>query len=125
MTRRRQLPILTLLAAALFLRVLVPAGWMPTPAHGAFAIEPCPAADPQPMVMDGHADRTGKGHKDHLGGDACFSALQIAFAPVDQPPINLEPLVTAAPATDASPVTVRATGPPAPPPPSTGPPAIA
>ena len=38
MIRRRQFPILALLAAALFLRALVPAGWMPAPAHGVFAI---------------------------------------------------------------------------------------
>lgn len=128
MMRRPHFPILALLAAALFLRALVPAGWMPAPAHGVFAIEPCPSADPQPMVMEGHGARTGDhggAHKDHLGGDACFSSLQIGFAAVDQPSIQLAPPVAGAPATDASPVTLRATGPPAPPPPSTGPPAIA
>ena len=52
MTRRPHLSILILLAAALFLRALVPTGWMPAPERGAFAIQPCPAAEFAPVRAD-------------------------------------------------------------------------
>jgi hypothetical protein len=127
--RQPRLPILLALAFALFLRALVPAGWMPTPSGGAFAIEPCPAAAPEPMVMAGQhgampADH-GSPHKEHHGGDACFSALLIGFAPVDQPSLLPARPIAAAVLAGISASPVLATGPPALPPPATGPPALA
>jgi hypothetical protein len=95
-----------------------------------FAIEPCPATDGQPMVHMAdhhgamHADH-GSSHKGHQGGDACFSALLIGFAPVDQPvlvPANVG--AGLAPA-NLSAAPAFKTGPPALPPPATGPPALA
>jgi hypothetical protein len=129
MSRQPRLPILLALACALFLRALVPAGWMPAADAGVFAIEPCPAAEAQPMVRmaDHHgampADHSS--HKEHHAGDACFSALLIGFAPVDQPALlPVRAMVAEAPGgISASPV--LATGPPALPPPATGPPALA
>jgi len=129
MPRQPRPLILIALACALFLRVLVPAGWMPASSGGPFAIEPCPAAAPQPMVhMAGHhgampADHGSSDH--HQGGDACFSALLVGFAPVDRPAIAPSPaIVTPAPVCFSA-TSVLTTGPPAPPPPSTGPPALA
>jgi len=124
---RHTLPLL-LLACALFLRALVPAGWMPAESGGLFSIEPCPAASPQ-LVM--HMDDNGHMPGDHGSShgkqhsDGCFSALLIGFAPVDQPASFMpRAALTETPATfSASHFLAR--GPPALPPPSTGPPAIA
>ena len=41
MPRQPRLLTMILLACALFLRVAVPAGWMPSTSGGALAIEPC------------------------------------------------------------------------------------
>jgi len=130
MFRQPRLPILLALACALFLRALVPAGWMPAPSGGAFAIEPCPATEPAPMVqMADHYGAMpsdhGSPHKDHHGGDACFSALLVGFAPVDQPALLPAAALAAAAPANASSFPFLATGPPALPPPSTGPPAVA
>jgi hypothetical protein len=125
-----RLPILLALACALFLRALVPAGWMPAAVGGPFAIEPCPAVAPQPMVhMGGHHGvmpaNHGSSHKEHQGGDACFSALLVGFAPLDGPAIlPSRSIVTPAPVRFSA-TPFLATGPPAPPPPSTGPPVLA
>jgi len=129
MPRQPRLPILLALACALFLRALVPAGWMPAPSDGAFSIMPCPAADPQPMVqMDSYhgamADH-GSSHHQREAGDGCFSALLIGFAPVDRTPLLPARLETAATPAVVFPSAVPATGPPASPPPATGPPALA
>jgi hypothetical protein len=130
MVRRPHLPTLMALACALLLRALVPAGWMPAAGGGPFAIEPCPAAQPQPMVhmAAGHSTMpTGHDspHKEHQGGDACFSALLVGFAPVDQPAPLPAPMLSAAAPGSPPAAAFFATGPPALPPPSTGPPAIA
>lgn len=130
MPRQPRLPILLTLVCALFLRVLVPAGWMPAPNGGAFAIEPCPAASPQPMVgmTSDHGGMPldhGSSHKEHQGGDACFSALLIGFAPVDQPTLLSAHAIIAEPPAGFFAAPAFKTGPPAPPPPSTGPPALA
>jgi hypothetical protein len=130
MARQRQALTLCLLACALFLRLLVPAGWMPASSGGAFAIEPCPAAAPRAMVhMAGHHGAmpgdNGSSHKDHQGGDACFSALLIGFASASQPALVPAPTIVAAAPLSFFAAPVLARGPPALPPPSTGPPLIA
>jgi len=128
MHRQPRLPILLALACALFLRALVPAGWMPAASGGPFAIQPCPAAEPAPVMhMAGHhgampADH-GSSHQQHRGGDACFSALLIGFAPVDQPLMPTRPGAAVA-QPGFSPTQTLAIGPPALPPPATGPPAL-
>ena len=130
MFRQPRLPILLALACALFLRALVPAGWMPAPSGDAFAIEPCPAAEGQPMVQmaDHHGAMSadhGSSHKGHQGGDACFSALLIGFAPVDQPALIPAGFTRDSPRASFSAAPAFKTGPPALPPPATGPPALA
>jgi hypothetical protein len=123
MTRRPQLPILMLLAAALFLRALVPAGWMPAPGGGSFAIQPCPAADFAPPDR-GASHHHRSSHGDH-SGDCAFAPLHAGAAPLHQPPLIEAPAPTTAKPLDRILIAAFPTGPPAPPPPSTGPPSIA
>jgi hypothetical protein len=123
MFRQPRALTLLVLACALFLRVWVPAGWMPAPNAGAFAIEPCAGAEPMPMM---HGDPAHHGqHKNQHDGDCAFAphhagAAQTALAPVLQ-----APLVAAAALPDHFAAPSFSTGPPAPPPPATGPPALA
>lgn len=128
MHRQPRLPILVALACALFLRALVPAGWMPA-STGVFSIMPCPAADPQPMVQMAHQHDAmgdhGSSHHQHLGGDQCFSALLVGFAPVDHSPVVMARMEGIAAPIAIFPPAALTTGPPAPPPPATGPPALA
>jgi len=62
MSRQPRLLTMIVLACALFLRVLVPAGWMPAPKNGAFAIELCSAAAPAQAI-----EHAGKGHHGSKG----------------------------------------------------------
>ena len=124
MMRQPRFLSLTLLACALFLRVWVPAGWMPAASGGGLAIAPCAAAGP--MVM-AEADPThhDPSHKAPHDGDCAFAphhagAAQAAIiAPV------VAPALAAAPVPEHFAAPLFATGPPAPPPPATGPPLLA
>jgi hypothetical protein len=121
---RPRLPVLLVLVSVLFLRALVPAGWMPVAGAGAFAIAPCPAADAAPMVMAaGFAFKQHHGTgRDQHASDCAFAPFHSAFAAAPGP--------SALPASFAAPdillsfsgSSALATGPPALPPPSTGPP---
>jgi hypothetical protein len=121
-----RLPILVAVACTLFLRAMVPAGWMPA-ASGAFAIEPCPAAKPSQVIQAGshHHGKHDRSHKDSQSGDCGFAPLGNAYAHNDvaaaAPPAIL--ISGAVPQSLAAPS--LKTGPPALPPPSTGPPSIA
>jgi len=127
MHRAQRLSLLLTLFCALFLRVAVPVRWMPEPQAGAFAIVPCPAADAQPMAMPtgSHSAGDHAPHKDQHSGDCSFSPFHAGFtsaaalAPIPPAVVN-----AANPRAHVS-LPVRATGPPAPPPPSTGPPVLA
>ena len=123
MIRRPQFPILALLAAALFLRALVPAGWMPAPEHGVFAIAPCPAADDG---LAGHAAGHHHGsHKAQHDGDCSFAPLHAGFAMTDAAPVAIADAAATKPPLSHPEIAAFPTGPLAPPPPATGPPAIA
>jgi|SRR5215218_1354648 len=127
MPRRPRLLTMLVLACALFLRVAVPAGWMPSPANGAFAIAPCVSAAP---ALAHAAEHGGKGSQHDSKGknhasECSFAPLQAGFAAVaDSAPV---PAALTPASTVPQQVAARmfARGPPAPPPPSTGPPAIA
>jgi hypothetical protein len=111
------------MACALFLRVWVPAGWMPAPAGGAFAIAPCTASAPAPLS---HASsHHGSSHKNQHEGDCAFAPLQSALAKAEAPALvpvrSLPPIMLGENKT----APFFATGPPAPPPPATGPPTSA
>lgn len=129
MPQSRRLPILLAIACALFLRSLVPAGWMPASSGGAFAIEPCPAAASAPLThMAGH--HHGKAHHDtghgaSHNGDCAFSPFSIAFASADAPVTLTTSIAVDKTAFALHRADDLKTGPPALPPPSTGPPAIA
>jgi hypothetical protein len=127
MSRQPRLPILLALACALFLRALVPAGWMPSPNGGAFAIELCPAAEPAPMAHAAghHQGKHDPSHKAQHDGDCAFSPLLAGFTPADLPSELPSPSLAAdAPITRTAAPALK-TGPPALPPPATGPPALA
>jgi hypothetical protein len=123
MIRLRQFPILAFLAAALFLRALVPAGWMPAPEHGVFAIAPCPAAD-DGLASQGSSHHHGPQKAQH-DGDCAFAPLLAGFAMTDAAPALIATAATAELPLSHREIAAFPTGPPAPPPPATGPPAIA
>ena len=126
MPRERHQLTFILLACALAVRMLVPAGWMPVQGHGPLAIEPCPSADASPMIaMAHHHDAGHHSHKAQHDSDCAFAPLTTGFAASDTPVA----LLAQRPVTEAR-LEVQAklffaTGPPALPPPATGPPAIA
>ncbi|MFL6758995.1 hypothetical protein [Sphingomonas sp.] len=124
MTRRLHLPILTLLAAALFLRAIVPVGWMPAPQRGVFAIEPCPSAETAPIMLMAHG--SSGHHHDHgsIGSD-CFASM-LAGAGLPDDAIQIAAPAPARVVLSAAFTPARLIrGPPGVPPPSTGPPTIA
>jgi len=124
MMRRPRFPILALLATALFLRMLIPAGWMPAPEHGVFAIAPCPAAADD--GVSGHAAAHHHGsHKAQHDGDCAFAPLHAGFATTDHAPALIAAAATAEPPLSHPEIASFPTGPPATTPPATGPPAIA
>lgn len=120
MSRRPRVPTILLLACALFLRLWVPAGWMPAANGAAFAIQPCAAAPAMPMAHHG-----SPAHKDAHDGDCAFAPHHGGIAQLSVPPAP--PMVAAhsAPPPQAGLLVPFATGPPSLPPPSTGPPALA
>jgi hypothetical protein len=124
MPRQPRLLTMFVLSCALFLRVAVPAGWMPSTSGGAFAIEPCVAAAPAMAGHEGsHHGSTGKAQH---AGECSFAPFQAGFAAN----AHLAALPVPAPVDAALPQQHPAErpfarGPPAPPPPATGPPAIA
>ena len=116
-----------ILACALFLKALVPTGWMPAPEQGAFAIQRCPAADPVPtmqMHLRTHADHDAH-HKGQHDSECSFSPLLAGFATADLPALIQPPLAGSAASISLPSALDRKTGPPAPPPPATGPPLTA
>ena len=113
------------LTCALFLRVWVPAGWMPASTGGVFAIELCSGDAPAPMAMHGKASHHDGSHKAQHDGDCAFSPLHAGLATATHAPVILGPSLAAVALRDHAPSAYLATGPPAPPPPATGPPAIA
>lgn len=128
---------LVLLGLALFLRVLVPSGWMPA-SDGSFTIMLCPADGPVPapeaaMAHHGgeHAHAMDQTHGSPDQHDSAQIDPDCAFAPLggalSAPPLlaQLDPATSpaAAPALPAY-TTSIGRGLAAPPPPSTGPPAL-
>jgi hypothetical protein len=121
MMRRAHLPILTLLAAALFLRALIPVGWMPVEGSASFSIQPCPAADLS--APGGHHHHPSQ-HGQH-DGDCAFAPFHAGFAPAsDFPALQVPEPASAKPSAHFL-ISAFPTGPPAPPPPARGPPTIA
>jgi hypothetical protein len=115
--------LLALVAATLFLRLLVPVGYMLGAVGGVPALVPCPQFDAAsaPMPHHGHSHTPAS----HAEPQCPFAALS---APV-LPPVDSPAIAQAAPSYDlpVEPLTVAllAPRPASPPPPATGPPAAA
>lgn len=138
--RVRSSPVGLLLACALLLRALIPAGWMPAAgqgltieicADGAGGADPAFAAAAQRQFREAlgpAADRQGDGHgADHPGkSEPCaFAGLAFAWTGAGEGPM-LPPPAAEDPAPRAVPQAVSVgRGLAAPPPPSTGPPLTA
>ncbi len=122
---------LLLLCLAMFMRLLVPAGWMPVEtASGGLAITLCSGSGPMPMTIAGptaaamKAMHHGTDQQDHGPGDhpCTFSSLAMAL---DEPPllvIDLPKLIVEAWTASTGLAVSIGRGLAAPPPPSTGPP---
>jgi hypothetical protein len=124
MSRQPRLLTMIVLACALFLRVLVPAGWMPAPKNGAFAIELCSAAAPAQAIEHagtGHHGSKGNSH----GGDCAFAPLQAGFATAPAASVLPAPAAVREILPQQFLARTFARGPPAPPPPARGPPTLA
>src|SRR4051794_35099506 len=128
MSRHAQRVTYLLIALALLLRAMVPAGWMPASSGALFAIEPCPAVQSAAiMVMAAHHAARGEhgSHGAQHDGDCAFAPLAGDFAASEIPaPIPFLALATLRPIERPA-VSFFATGPPGLLPPATGPPALA
>jgi hypothetical protein len=100
---------------------------MPVPdARGHVVLAPCPAAAPGPAVHNGHhAGSNKQDHKGGSGGDCAFAPFHAGAALAAAPPIPPVPILAVAAPILRPGATPLTTGPPAPPPPSTGPPLLA
>lgn len=127
-------PVLALLACALLLRVLVPAGWMPVAHDGVLRLEPCPAWKPPARAQ---AVRHAPAHTPHgaigeAGDDSSHgggsSDQPCAFAGLSSPlaQADIASAIASVPARALLPIPHLLVGIgrglAAPPPPSTGPP---
>ncbi|KQX20892.1 MULTISPECIES: hypothetical protein [unclassified Sphingomonas] len=114
---------LAFVVAALFMRLLVPAGWMPASERG-LAITLCTGTGAQQAWVDGqgkiHKGKPGEGRADHPCVFAGFAALLDLPSAIDLP-AGPQPFATALPVFAGTAVAIGR-GLAAPPPPSTGPP---
>jgi hypothetical protein len=125
LSRAGQGRVVALLALALFVRALVPAGWMPVAGPHGVHLALCPDQAPVAHAAPGHHGGGEHGEAPAPDQPCAFAGLGLA---ADAPP----PLLVIAPASiAAAPVQVLRTavavgrGLAAPPPPATGPPAFA
>ena len=114
------------IACALILRMAVPSGWMPaTNAQGVVVLMPCPGAEPVKVAHSAHHSKSEKqGHESKAGQDCSFAPFHASVdVAVSE---DLTPPSIRAGVAPVTPVgfSYLATGPPAPPPPATGPPAL-
>jgi hypothetical protein len=128
--RIRALPRLVpfaLIACALLLRLVVPAGWMPTTgADGVVRIAMCGGMEMKSVSID----RSGKSHKDAPAGGhhdpqpCAFGALGLALDEAPALDLSLPTVGIAVALLVARQTLVIGHGLAAPPPPSTGPPSL-
>ena len=133
-------PLGLLLACALVLRILVPAGWMPAHGHGlaiqicadgsADAPDPAFAAAAQQRFEEAVGSALAGRHNPQGGHDGksqpcVFSALALAWMGTDVGELAPPPPIIRAADTDTALSIAVGRGLAAPPPPSTGPPARA
>lgn len=116
---------LAFVVAALFMRMLVPAGWMPAAERG-LAITLCTGSGAQQAWIDDQGNlhqgkKPGEGQADHPCVFGGFAAL-LTLAPLGDALVGLPPVAVALPPLAITAVAIGR-GLAAPPPPSTGPPA--
>jgi hypothetical protein len=127
-----QLVGLAVIACALLMRVLVPQGWMPIQTAHGWQIAICTGTGPMQMEMPADMASAmkgmhhGSGDQDHNSNDrpCAFSGLAVAL---DEPPllvIDLPKLPVGTWLAGTAAIVSVGRGLAAPPPPSTGPPAI-
>ena len=139
---RRRGVTLVLIALALWMRLMIPQGWMPSRAASGWTLTLCTGsgAMPAPMAMGGamghahgagaaHAGPAGHGHEpghEHKGMDqhpCAFAGAAQALAEPSWPPVlPLPPAAAPALLVAALSAVTIGHGLPAPPPPATGPP---
>ena len=130
----RHLSIAALLAFALIVKLLVPTGWMPVFGSRGIALEMCGSYGPPPpaiakaMAQAAHRMAGHDKHKQHdnKGHDQPCAFAGLSFAALDaEAPSPLIALPTVTPLPPISMAVAIGRGLAAPPPPSTGPPALA
>lgn len=136
--RHSNLKLLAMVGAALLMRALIPAGWMP--AHGAhgFALELCsgrtPGGDAEQLraaraLLEAALAGTSQGQSDNAKSDAsdqpCAFAGLAHAAPPAIAPESPSPTPQASAIQPLALVAAIGRGLPAPPPPATGPPLLA
>lgn len=131
MTLPRRSLLLSLFVLALALRIAVPSGWMPVlGADGAIVLAPCPAAAPvKPDGHEGHhaspSDKDDPAHSDGNSGDCAFAPLAAGVDLWDAPQPALWRVASEPQTRLRARTAFEPRGPPAPPPPATGPPLTA
>jgi hypothetical protein len=100
---------------------------MPAAAGGTFAIEPCPAAADQPMIhMAGlHGAKHDPARRTDHNGECAFSPLSTGLGSTDVSAALLPPIRSKYLRASVHQALLFKTGPPALPPPATGPPSLA
>jgi hypothetical protein len=124
-----QLLLAMVFACALLLRLAVPEGWMPAQTSHGWRLTICTGMGPleamPDMAMDHGANKGTPGNHDKAGSICPFAGLGLATAEPFTPPFPfIAPIVTAT-AFPLHDIVTIGRGLAAPPPPPTGPPAIA
>jgi hypothetical protein len=122
----RRVIALLAIACALALRVVVPSGWMPaTNAQGVVVLVPCPGAEPVKMAHSRHHSKSEKqGHEGKAAQDCSFAPFQASVDVAEAADLLPSSIVVRVAPVKRVGFSYLATGPPAPPPPATGPPAL-
>jgi len=119
--------LLAVFACAMLLRIAIPAGWMPVAQADGWRLTICPGMTSGESVaaMPGmHHHKAPVGH-DQGDRPCTFAGLGLAVALPDLPPAPALLAAVAEPASSAPGVVALGRGLAAPPPPATGPPALA
>lgn len=117
--------VIALLALALFVRALVPSGWMPVATPDGMGIAMCSGQVAMPPMAGMH-----HGQKEHGGGKAlpdapcAFAGIGLAADTPPPPPVLLPRSFAAAPSPVPAFAVTVGQGLAAPPPPATGPPVL-
>lgn len=124
-SRAGQGRIVALLALALFVRALVPAGWMPVAGPDGVHFALCPDQAPVAHAAPGHHGGNDHGQAPAPDQPCAFAGLGLAADAPPPAPVILPATIPAMPAQVLRTAVAVGRGLAAPPPPATGPPAFA